>query len=129
MREDTTPGNSGNRALFSNRWTLRGTLLHTILNNWAVFQGLWVDILEEKVDSEILFLNTNGSCFNAYGQLIFYSIIHTRHVIKVSKLQKYVFYHYKVREEVSFHMLLKKMTPNYLKKDMFRVIIRKKKLM
>ena len=114
LREDTTPGNSGDRALCSNRWTVRGTLLQSILDNWAVFQELWDDILEGKVDSEIrgqvirvqtqkqsfnfFFLNTTGSCFDAYRQLIFFSTIHTRHVIKVSKLQKYVFQHYKVWE-------------------------------
>ena len=30
--------------------------------------------------------------------VIFFSTIHTRHGIKVSKLQKYVFQHYKLRE-------------------------------
>ena len=53
MREDTAPENSGDRVLCSNRWTVRGTLLQTILDNWAVFQGLWDDILYGKVDSEI----------------------------------------------------------------------------
>ena len=53
LTEDTAPGNSGERALHSNRWTVRGILLQTILDNWAVFQELWDDILEEKADSEI----------------------------------------------------------------------------
>ena len=53
LGKDTGPGNSGNRALCSNRWTVRGTLLQTILDNWAVFQELWDDTLEGKVDSEI----------------------------------------------------------------------------
>ena len=39
--------------LCSNRWTLRGTLLQSILDNWAFFQELWDDILEGKVDSQI----------------------------------------------------------------------------
>ena len=51
MREDTALGNSGDRALHSNRRTVRGTLLKIILDNWAVFQELWDDILEEKFDS------------------------------------------------------------------------------
>ena len=34
-----------------------------------------------------------------------------------------------MREEVSFHMFLKKMTPNYLEKGKFWVITRKKKLL
>ena len=53
LREDTAQGNSGGRALCSNRWTARGTLLQTILANWAVIQDLWDDILEGKVVSEI----------------------------------------------------------------------------
>ena len=53
LREDTKPGNSGNRTLCSNRWVIWGTLLQSILDNWAVFQGLWDGILEGKVDSEI----------------------------------------------------------------------------
>ena len=39
MREDTAPGNSGDRTLCSNLW--------------AAFQELWDGTLEEKVDSEI----------------------------------------------------------------------------
>ena len=53
LREDTKPGNSGNRTLCSNRWVIWGTLLQSILDNWAVFQGLWDGILEGKVDSEL----------------------------------------------------------------------------
>ena len=53
MREDTTPGNSGDKALNSNRYTIRGTLLQSILHNSAVFQELWDGILEGKVDYEI----------------------------------------------------------------------------
>ena len=36
--------------------------------------------------------------FLEYNWVFFYSIIHTHHVIKLSKLQKYVFQHYKVRK-------------------------------
>ena len=32
LREDTVPGNSGDRALCSNRWMVRGTLLQSILD-------------------------------------------------------------------------------------------------
>ena len=110
------PGNSGDRALCSNRWTVRGTLLQSILDNWAVFQKRWGDILEVKVDSKIrgqvinvqtqkesffFFLNITGGClfcFDAYRKLIFFSTIYTCHVTKVDKLQKYVFQHYKVWE-------------------------------
>ena len=90
------------------RWTVRGTFLQTILDNWAAFLKLWDYILEGKVDSKIRsqvtrvetqkqsFFNTTGSCFYAYRQLVFFSTIHTRHIIKVNKLQKYVFQHCKV---------------------------------
>ena len=43
----------------------------------------------------------------------------TRHVIKVSKLQKCFSTLQDMRGEVSFHMFLKKMTPNYLEKEKF----------
>ena len=33
LREDTGPRNSGDRTLCSNRWTVRGTLLQSILDN------------------------------------------------------------------------------------------------
>ena len=40
LREDTTPGNSGNRTLSSIRWLIRETLLQSSLDNWDVFQEL-----------------------------------------------------------------------------------------
>ena len=52
---------------------------------------------ELKLKSKVLipfFLNTIASCFDSYRQLIFFSAIHIRHVIKVSKFQKYVFQQY-----------------------------------
>ena len=102
MTEDIAPGNSGNRTLRSNRWVARGTLLQSILDNWAVLGN---EILEGKVDSEIrgqvigartqmqsfnflFFFNITGSFnFDAYRQPIFCSAIHTRQVTKLSKLQ------------------------------------------
>ena len=70
MREDTAPGNSSDRALCSNRWTVRGTLLQTISDNWAVFQELRNDILEEKEDSEIrgqvIHVQTQKQSFNFF---------------------------------------------------------------
>ena len=114
LRRYTASGNIGDRALCSNWWTVRGTLLRTILENWVVFQEFWNDILEWKVDSEIrgqaTHVQTQKQSFNSffwiqlrivfdvYKQLIFYSKIHTPHVIKLSKFQKYVFQHSKVWE-------------------------------
>ena len=70
LREDTAPGNSDDRALYSNRWTVRGTLLQSILDNSAVFQELWDDILERKVDSKIrgkvIHVQTQKQSFNSF---------------------------------------------------------------
>ena len=49
----TEPGISDDRVLCSNRCTVRGTSLQSILDNWAVFQELWDGILGGKIDSEI----------------------------------------------------------------------------
>ena len=85
MREDTAPGNSGDRALCSNRWTVRGTLLQTISDNWAVFQELRNDILEEKEDSEILgqviHVQTQKQSFNFFFWIqLGVVLIHTDHL-------------------------------------------------
>ena len=57
LREHTASGNStlctGDSTLCSNCWAVRGTLLQSILDNWAVFQELCHGILEGKVDSEV----------------------------------------------------------------------------
>ena len=53
MKKDTAPGNSGDRTLCSIHWAVKGALLQSVLNNWAVFQEGWDGILEGKVDSEI----------------------------------------------------------------------------
>ena len=44
LREDTAPGNSGDRALCLNCWTVR----ESILDISAVFQELWDETLEGK---------------------------------------------------------------------------------
>ena len=51
------------------------------------------------------------------------------HVIKVSELQVCFSTLQGMGEEVTFHMFLKKRTPNYLEKEKFRVVMRKKKLL
>ena len=45
--KETAQGNSGNRILFPNRWTVRGA------GNWAIFQELYDGILERRVDLEV----------------------------------------------------------------------------
>ena len=48
------------------------------LNNWVVFQGLWDDILEGKVDSEnwgqIIPLQTQKQSFNSFSLVV---LMHT----------------------------------------------------
>ena len=70
LREDTVPGNSSDRALCSNCWTVRGTLFQSILDNWAVFQEMWDDILEGKVDSknwgQFISVQTQKQSFNFF---------------------------------------------------------------
>ena len=53
LREDTTPGSSGDRILYSNRWAVEETLLQSMLDNWAVSQELWDVKLEVETGSEI----------------------------------------------------------------------------
>ena len=70
MREDTVPGNSGDRALCSNCCIVKETFLQSILDYWAVFQELCDDILEGKVDSEIrsqvIHVQTQKQSFNFF---------------------------------------------------------------
>ena len=53
LREETPPGNSGYATLYPTRWTVRVVSLQSILDNWDVFQELWDEILEERVDPEV----------------------------------------------------------------------------
>ena len=54
-------------------------------------------VFKRKIKDLIFFYKTE-SCFDAYREIIIYSTIHKRHVIKVCKLLKYVFQHYKIWE-------------------------------
>ena len=140
MRKNTASGNSGDRALCSNRWTVRGTLLQSILDSWAVFQDLSDDILEGKVDSEIrgqvIRVQTQKQSFNFFfwiqlGVVLMHTdnlSSSTRHVIKVSKLQKYIFQHYKIRERKLVLYAFEKDDLKLPKKRKFWFIMRKKKL-
>ena len=74
-------------------------MLQSTLDNCAVFQELWDGILEGKVEGEIRgqVIVFKRKCevlisFLEYKWEFFYFAIHTRHVIKLSKLQKwYIF--------------------------------------
>ena len=140
MRQDTVPGSSDDRVLHSNHWTVRETLLQSILNNWDVFQDLWDRVLGGKIDSEIrdqvIRVLTQKQSFNLFFWIqlgvflmhtdnFFYSTIHTRHFMKANKLQLFfnMFLNIARYERGSFHMYLKKMTPNY------RVFMRERKLL
>ena len=98
MREDTAPRNSSDRKLCSNRWAVRET-----------FQS----ILKEKVDSEIrgqvicVQMPMQSFTFFPGIQVGVWVLMHTDYlsstlqytpVIKLYKLQKYVFQHDKVWE-------------------------------
>ena len=107
-------------------------MLQSILDNWAVFQELWDGVSEGEVDSEIrgqvIGVQTQMQSliyFLEYNWEFFYSTIHTHHVIKLSKLQKYVFQHYKVRKR----KLIEKDDHKLPKKEKFWVIMRKEKLL
>ena len=66
-----------------------------------------------KAKFESLFLNITGTCFDAYRQLIFYSTIRTRHVIKVSKLQTFFNMFFNItRYERKFPYVFEKDDPN-----------------
>ena len=112
LREDTALGNSDDRTLSSNRWADRGTLLQNILDNWTDFQEIWDEILEEKVDSEIrgqvIGVQKQMQMFNFFLEIwpglfalmhadnLYSTLQYSTHVIKLSKLQKYIFQCYKV---------------------------------
>ena len=133
LREDTAPGNAGDRALCSNHWNFRGTLFQGTLDNWAVFQELWDDILEGKVDSEIrgqvIRVQTQGQSFNFFFWIqLGVVLMHTDNLCyKVNKLQKYLLQG--MRGKLVFIYFWKRWPQNYLEKEKFWVIMRKKKLL
>ena len=105
---------NGDTVLWPNCWTVRGALSQSILVNWAVSQELRDAVLKGRVDSraqsQVIDVQTQMQSFNFFfgiqlgvlvlrdnRQLILYFTIHTHacHIIKLSKLQKYVFHHYK----------------------------------
>ena len=53
LRKETTPGSSGYRTLSPTCWTVRAVSLQSILESWDVFQELWDEILERRVDPEV----------------------------------------------------------------------------
>ena len=100
-----------------------------------MFQDLWNDILEGKVDSEFevkptcsnakakfkfLFLNTTLSCFDASRQS---SSLQNTHVMLKRSVNCINMFLQCMGEEVSFHMMfLKKLNPNYLQKKSFELL-------
>ena len=110
LREEAAPGNSGYRTLCPTRWIVRAVSLQSILDNWDVFQELWDEILEGRVDpdirSRVVGLQTQMQSFNFFlgiqlGVLVLrhtdnlsstlqQTHTHTCRVMKLSKLQKYL---------------------------------------
>jgi len=46
------PNLSGFRTLFPTRWTVKGESLQSIIDNYAVFQGLWEEVKDIATDSD-----------------------------------------------------------------------------
>ena len=53
LKEELVPGTIGFRTLCPTRWTVRAASLHSVLENYAVFQALWQKVKESRIDSEI----------------------------------------------------------------------------
>ena len=53
LRKEAAPGSSGYRTLCPTPWAVRAVSLQSILENWDVFQELWNEILERRVDPEV----------------------------------------------------------------------------
>ena len=106
------------------------------------------EILEKKIDSDIRVevsgVQTQMQSFNYFlfimkievlvlthnRHFIFSLAIHTGHVLKLSKLEKHVFQHYKKLRKTAISLWsLKKMTSDYLEKQKFGVIMSNEKLL
>ena len=140
LREDTAPGSC------PNRWTVRETLLQSILDNWAVFQDMWDGTLDGKVDSKIwgqvVRIQTQKQSFNFFFWIqlgVFMYIDNLSFTLQCTHVMLERSVNCKsfstcfstlqgMREEVSFNIFLEKMTPNCLGKEKFRFIMTKKKL-
>ena len=77
LREDNTPRNSGSRTWCSKSWVIKGTLLQSILDNWAVIQESWDGILEGKVDlkirGQVIGAQTQMQRFNFFFGILIYT--------------------------------------------------------
>ena len=139
LREDTTKGKSVDRALCSNRCTVRGGLLQSISDNWLLGWYFRGKIREFEVKSYVFKCKSKVLIsFFEYNWVLFwciqttYLLLYNRHTscYKGHKIAKICFSTLQgTREDVSFHMFLKKMDPNYLEKEKSRAIMRKKKLL
>ena len=112
--KDNVTGNSGDTISCPNCWTVRGALPGSILYNWAVSQELREAILKKRLDSrawsQAIAVQTQMQSFNFFfgmqlrvlvlrhtgnSSLLYNKNTCTCPVIKLSKLQKYIFHYYK----------------------------------
>ena len=116
LRKDNAAGNFGDTILWPSCWTVRGALSQSILDNWAVSQELQDAVLKGRVDlrarSQVIDVQTQMQSFNFFfglqlGVLVLRQAIYslfcdtracTCLIVKLSKLQKYSFHHYKAWE-------------------------------
>ena len=53
LKSELAPDTPGFRVLCPTRWTIRGTSLQSVLDNWKPLQELWDESLDTKLDPEI----------------------------------------------------------------------------
>ena len=128
LREEAAPGNSGYRTLCPTRWIVRAVSLQSILDNWDVFQELWDEILEGRVDpdirSRVVGLQTQMQSFNFFLGIQL-GVLVLRHTDNLSSTLQHTHTHLScyeaqqiakvslsmlkgMREEASFHMFFEK---------------------
>ena len=52
IKSDLAPGVPGFRTLCQTRWTTKAASLHSVIDNYAAFQELWVEAKDVTADSE-----------------------------------------------------------------------------
>ena len=126
LREETAPGNSGYRTLYATRWNIRAVSLQSFFDNWDVFQELWDEILEGRVDPEVrgrvVGVQTQIQSFNFFSGIQLGDLV-LRHTDNLSSSLQHTYlscYEAQqitkvclstlkgMREEASFHIFFKK---------------------
>ena len=109
LREDTAPENSSDRTMFSMVRLSEGHCYEAFQKIGLSFNSCGMEFYREKKIQKLNFVSQVFNCkckllvsfleynweFQFCCKLIFYYALYTRHVIKLGKLQKYVFQHNK----------------------------------